>query len=68
MADYSLVPVDHQPDFGGVSLVPVEHDPFDPDGAGGQPVPYGSTSPNSAGNQQIATAQSCRAAHRACLL
>jgi hypothetical protein len=32
MADYSLVPVDHQPDFGGVSLVPVEHDPFGADG------------------------------------
>jgi hypothetical protein len=28
MADYSLVPVDHQPDFENVSLVPVEHDPF----------------------------------------
>ena len=31
MADYSLVPVDHQPDFDGVSLVPVEHDPFEGD-------------------------------------
>jgi len=31
MDDYSLVPVDHQPDFDGVSLVPVEHDPFSPD-------------------------------------
>lgn len=28
MSDYSLVPVDHQPDFDDVSLVPVEHDPF----------------------------------------
>jgi hypothetical protein len=28
MPDYSLVPVDHQPDFGDVSLVPVDHDPF----------------------------------------
>jgi hypothetical protein len=28
MADYSLVPVDHQPDFADASLVPVEHDPF----------------------------------------
>jgi hypothetical protein len=38
MADYTLVPVDHQPDFGGVSLVPVDYDPF---GAGGatQPPP-----------------------------
>jgi hypothetical protein len=31
MSDYSLIPVDHQPDFGDVSLVPVEHDPFDGD-------------------------------------
>ena len=38
MAEYSLVPVDYQPDFPGVSLVPVDHDPF---GAGGatQPPP-----------------------------
>jgi hypothetical protein len=28
MDDFSLVPVDHQPDFENVSLVPVEHDPF----------------------------------------
>jgi hypothetical protein len=28
MSDYSLVPVDYQPDFGNVSLVPVDHDPF----------------------------------------
>jgi Tim10/DDP family zinc finger len=28
MADYSLVPVDHQPEFEDVSLVPVEPDPF----------------------------------------
>ncbi|HEX5242556.1 MAG TPA: hypothetical protein VFW23_04775 [Tepidisphaeraceae bacterium] len=33
MADYSLVPVDYQPDFGNVSLVPVDHDPFGDDGA-----------------------------------
>ena len=31
MPDYSLVPVDHQPDFGDVSLVPVDHDPFGTD-------------------------------------
>ena len=31
MADYSLVPVDHQPDFDDVSLVPVDHDPFGAD-------------------------------------
>jgi hypothetical protein len=28
MSDFSLVPVDHQPDFDNVSLVPVDHDPF----------------------------------------
>ena len=28
MPDYSLVPVDHQPDLGDYSLVPVEYDPF----------------------------------------
>lgn len=36
MADYSLVPVDHQPDFGDASLVPVEHDPFVADETTGQ--------------------------------
>src|ERR1700694_4870905 len=28
MPDYSLVPVDYQPDFEGVSLVSVDYDPF----------------------------------------
>ena len=32
MPDYSLVPVDYQPDFEGVSLVPVDYDPFAADG------------------------------------
>jgi hypothetical protein len=32
MPDYSLVPVDHQPDFDDYSLVPVDHDPFTADG------------------------------------
>ena len=32
MSDFSLVPVDHQPDFGDVSLVPVDHDPFEDGG------------------------------------
>jgi hypothetical protein len=32
MPDYSLVPVDYQPDFDGYSLVPVDHDPFTADG------------------------------------
>lgn len=31
MADVSLVPVDHQPDFSDVSLIPVDHDPFSAD-------------------------------------
>ena len=31
MPDFSLVPVDHQPDFSDVSLIPVEHDPFSAD-------------------------------------
>ncbi|WJR76474.1 DUF6883 domain-containing protein [Bradyrhizobium sp. NP1] len=37
MPDFSLVPVDHQPEFENVSLVPVEHDPFGDDGVT-QPV------------------------------
>ena len=32
MPNYSLVPVDHQPDFDGHSLVPVDYDPFAADG------------------------------------
>jgi hypothetical protein len=32
MPDYSLVPVDYQPDFDNHSLVPVDHDPFAADG------------------------------------
>jgi hypothetical protein len=32
MADYSLVPVEHQPDFENASLVPVDDDPFSADG------------------------------------
>jgi hypothetical protein len=34
MADYSLVPVDHQPEFDH-SLIPVDHDPFAGDTADG---------------------------------
>jgi hypothetical protein len=33
MSDYSLVPVDHQPDFSDASLVPVDHNPFSDDDA-----------------------------------
>jgi hypothetical protein len=32
MPDYSLVPVDYQPDFDDYSLVPVDHNPFAEDG------------------------------------
>src|SRR4051812_27681945 len=32
MSEFSLVPVDHQPEFSDVSLVPVDHDPFSADG------------------------------------
>ncbi|WP_172627022.1 NucA/NucB deoxyribonuclease domain-containing protein [Bradyrhizobium ivorense] len=42
MSDFSLVPVDYQPDFSDVSFIPVDHDPFGGDGtvqsAGTQPV------------------------------
>jgi hypothetical protein len=37
MPDYTLVPVDHQPDFGDYSLVPVDYDPFAADGVAQQP-------------------------------
>ena len=33
MPDFSLVPVDHQPDFSDFSLIPVDYDPFSADGA-----------------------------------
>ena len=36
MPDYSLVPVDYQPDFGDYSLVPVDYDPFAADGSAQQ--------------------------------
>jgi hypothetical protein len=36
MPDYSLVPVDYQPDFDNHSLVPVDHDPFAADGVAQQ--------------------------------
>jgi hypothetical protein len=37
MPGYSLVPVDHQPDFDDSSLVPVDYDPFAADGLTQQP-------------------------------
>ena len=33
MPNYSLVPVDYQPDFDGPSLIPVDYDPFASDGS-----------------------------------
>jgi hypothetical protein len=36
MPDYSLVPVDYQPDFDDHSLVPVDYDPFAADGVAQQ--------------------------------
>jgi len=46
MPDFSLVPVDHQPDFSDVSLIPVDHDPFSADGASQQvQVQPGQTQP-----------------------
>jgi hypothetical protein len=36
MPDYSLVPVDYQPDFSDFSLVPVDYDPFSADGVNQQ--------------------------------
>ena len=37
MPNYSLVPVNHQPEFDDYSLVPVDHDPFAADRATQQP-------------------------------
>ena len=51
MADYSLVPVEHQPDFENVSLVPVDHDPFSADGVT-QQVP-GQTVPSQPASTQL---------------
>jgi hypothetical protein len=36
MSDYSLVPVEHQPDFSDATLIPVEHDPYSADDAAQQ--------------------------------
>jgi hypothetical protein len=45
MPDYSLVPVDHQPDFDDHSLVPVDHDPFAADGLAQQAQPQPQAQP-----------------------
>jgi len=41
MTDYSLVAVDHQPDYSGVSLIPVDHEPFSADGVTRQAAAQG---------------------------
>ena len=43
MPNYSLVPVDHQPDFDDYSLVPVDYDPF----AADDPIQQARTQPAS---------------------
>ncbi len=58
MDDFSLVPVDHQPDFSDVSLVPVDHDPFAADGVTGQQTqaqPQTQFQPAQAGSAQVQT-------------
>ena len=56
MDDYSLVPVDHQPDFENVSLVPVDHDPFSADGVTQQaPSQQAQSQPAQPSPQQPAT-------------
>ena len=45
MPDYSLVPVDYQPDFSDYSLVPVDYDPFPEDGVTQQAQPPTPTPP-----------------------
>ena len=59
MTDYSLVPVDHQPDYSGVSLIPIGHEPFSPDGvthpAQAQPAQPQPAQPQPAQRQQPAT-------------
>ena len=45
MADYSLVPVDHEPEFENFSLVPVDHDPFAEDGVTQAPTQVAQAQP-----------------------
>jgi hypothetical protein len=56
MPDYSLVPVDHQPDFDDSSLVPVDHDPFAADGVAQQSqIQHAQAQPQGPLQQQPAT-------------
>ena len=50
MPDFSLVPVDHQPEFSDVSLVPVDYEPFGAEGAT-QPAQAQPAQPQPAQNQ-----------------
>ena len=56
MPDYSLMPVDYQPDFDDYSLVPVEHDPFAADGVAQQSqIQLAQAQPQGPPQQQPAT-------------
>src|SRR6266702_3175375 len=56
MPDYSLVPVDHQPDFDDYSIVPVDHDPFAADGPAQQArIQLAQAQPQGPPQQQPAT-------------
>ena len=58
MPDYSLVPVDYQPDFGDYSLVPVDYDPFAADGVAQQSqTQYAQAETQGPPQQQPATGQ-----------
>ena len=55
MPDYSLVPVDYQPDFDDHSLVPVDYDPFAADGVAQQAQLQTQADPQGPLQQQPAT-------------
>ena len=56
MPDYSLVPVDYQPDFDHYSLVPVDYDPFAADGVAQQSqIQQAQAQPQGPPQQQPAT-------------
>jgi hypothetical protein len=59
MPDYTLVPVDYQPDFGDYSLVPVDYDPFAADGLAQQAqIQQAQARPQGPPQQQPATGAS----------
>jgi hypothetical protein len=56
MPDYTLVPVDYQPDFGDYTLVPVDYDPFAGDRVAQQSqVQYAQAQPQGPLQQQPGT-------------